>query len=115
MIINDPVTPKILTLLVTRLLLLAGAILAWNRTSVPVRLLLVLGSASLVLSGTIALCAISPAISVPTIPGIMTIAEVAEVGGWVSFSVGFLAIILAKRMKSQNQPSQPIAGKPGSG
>lgn len=97
--LQHPMILKFLVLLVTRLMLLAGAILAWRSASARVRVSLIAGTIALVLSGTAAWMLVTSRGSIGSIPRIWPITQVLEVGGWICFSAGFLGLAL-KQLRS---------------
>ena len=103
---DDPFAAKMLALLVTRVMLLAGAVLVWRRAFIVFRFGMVVGAAMLVASG-----AYVAGLCLRVIPGASWFSEIShivDVGGWVCFAIGFLGFALTKRMKSQNKQMQNI-------
>ncbi len=92
-------TIKFLTLLITRVVLLTGAILVWKKTSIPVGICLLLSSVAIVVSGIVTLSVVTVIGPIRLIPGIWPIAQVLEFGGWIFFSLGFLGLAIKQRNK----------------
>ena len=94
--LQHPMILKLLVLLVTRLMLLAGVLLAWGKASTLVRLGLIVGTVALTLSGAAACLLVTSTGSLASIPCIWTLTQVLEVGGWIFFSAGFVGLALTQ-------------------
>jgi hypothetical protein len=109
MIFENPIGAKITTLLVTRLLLFAGAVILQRKAAGAVSVGLIAGTSALVVSSVATFGLIYGVGPFRSMPNINPILQTLEIGGWLCFSVSFLILTLMKRRESQNTNLEHIS------